>query len=542
MLRRCLQVPAVQITLILLWVILLVWVAPKAYGDQLAVDAMQILKSHCYSCHGAKHNGDPQFDVTDYDFLTTNPKGFIVPGDADRSKVLRRITKGEMPPPDTSAGPLSPTEVKTLQLWVNSGAKGPQVTYEARKAITERWVRDVVRNDQTRRTYRYFSFANLYNAGLTDDQLANARAAFSKAINMLQLTRFVVIPKQVDSKGLVFRVDQGDLDWDNAQVQKLFDAYPYHEARYYFRADWFIAKALQPPLYHDLLDLPRTDNELEKALGIDTRRNFLDGRSLRVGVENSRVSNANRIAERSSTANGSYWRTFDFRNQTEKRNAIQNPLGPAFEANTFNSTAFAHDGGEIIFTLPNGFPGFFVVDARGNRLDKAPEDVVSDPTKISRSAAVVPGLSCITCHTETMQTKMQDSVRSGFPFGGSELEQVANLYRSQREVDLTLNHDRDQYVQAIDKALTPFIKSRIEPVREVVERYNRPLTLEDAAYEVSVDPYLLKKAILTNSDLQRKGLRPLADGRTISRQTWEQPGFDFTPAQSVTQVLSLYQE
>ena len=40
-------------------------------------------------------------------------------------------------------------------------------------------------------------------------------------------------------------------------------------------ADWFVAQASLPPLYHDLLSLPLTDRELETRLEVDVIRKIL---------------------------------------------------------------------------------------------------------------------------------------------------------------------------------------------------------------------------------------------------------------------------
>ena len=511
------------------------------YGDQLGQQAMAILKNHCYGCHGVKHNGDPHFDVGDLTEMKAD--GYIVPGDPNKSKVYKRMAKGEMPPEDYQGSRPTKEQIQLIGDWIKSGSKGAVHRYVDREMVSERWARDIIRGDATNKRFRYFSLVNLYNQGLNEDQLAVARAALCKAINLVHLSQYVIVPKQVDKRGLIFRVDQDDLGWDNKNIQQLFDEYPYHEANYYLRADWFTAKALVPPLYHWLLLLPKTDTDLEQALGVNTNKNFLNGRQLRAGTTNSGVTFFNRVYSRDAMFNGSYWRSYDFNGQDGVKDVISSPLGPVFKDNDFVKVAFVHNGSEIIFTLPNGFPGFFVVDADGNRLNAAPTEVVIDPSKISGTGAVVPGLSCITCHTNVMQTKLVDEVRSGFPFGGLELQQVATLYRAQDEINKVLEADKEKYMRAVKKATDPFTSSNVEPIREVVERYNQPITLEQAATEVAVDPHILQRAILVTDELQRLGLRPLAEGRTISRQTWESDKFgQFTPAQAVVKVLSLYQE
>ena len=70
---------------------------------------------------------------------------------------------------------------------------------------------------------------------------------------------------------------------------------------------------------------------------------------------------------------------------------------------------FRHDGGEVVFHLPNGLQGYYISDASGNRIDEAPIDIVSNPA--ASNPAVRNGLSCIGCHTEGMKT-FEDEVRA----------------------------------------------------------------------------------------------------------------------------------
>ena len=70
--------------------------------------------------------------------------------------------------------------------------------------------------------------------------------------------------------------------------------------------------------------------------------------------------------------------------------------------------AFQPDGGEIIFDLPNGLHGFFLVDAVGKRFDQAQIAIVSDPKRPEH--AVIAGLSCLSCHSHGLNDKA-DQVR-----------------------------------------------------------------------------------------------------------------------------------
>ena len=95
-------------------------------------------------------------------------------------------------------------------------------------------------------------------------------------------------------------------------------------------------------------------------------------------------------------------KSYDFGGNDGRKNLFAHPLGPKGE------NAFEHDGGEIIFNLPNGLQAYLLVDSHGQRIDKGPPAIVSDP--VQKDRAVVNGLSCMSCHVAGIIRK-QDEVR-----------------------------------------------------------------------------------------------------------------------------------
>src|SRR5205823_8754042 len=118
----------------------------------------------------------------------------------------------------------------------------------------------------------------------------------------------------------------------------------------------------------------------------------------------SGVSRNNRLIERHKTGYGAYWKSYDFAGNSGRQNLFAHPLGPGPDENTFQQ-----DGGEIIFNLPNGLQAYLLVDAKGRRIDKGPQNIVSDPKQGDR--AVVNGVSCMSCHAQGMIFK-DDQVRA----------------------------------------------------------------------------------------------------------------------------------
>ena len=81
----------------------------------------------------------------------------------------------------------------------------------------------------------------------------------------------------------------------------------------YMRADWFVATATRPPLYHTILRLPDNAVKLEEKLGVDIAGNFRRGRLMRAGFIKSGVSAQNRLIERHDSLYGAYWKSYDFK-------------------------------------------------------------------------------------------------------------------------------------------------------------------------------------------------------------------------------------
>src|SRR4029077_17379333 len=139
--------------------------------------------------------------------------------------------------------------------------------------------------ERDRRFTRYFLLTHLSNAGLSEDELQSYRHGLSKLVNSLSWGRRVVVPRPIDEGRTVFRIDLRDYQWNEKVWDSILAVNPYGVAPPtaaaklcatvtrcrlpYVRGDWFVAAAARPPLYHDVLQLPKTDRELEKLLRVD---------------------------------------------------------------------------------------------------------------------------------------------------------------------------------------------------------------------------------------------------------------------------------
>ena len=84
----------------------------------------------------------------------------------------------------------------------------------------------------------------------------------------------------------------------------------------------------------------------------------------RAGFTQSGVSGHNRLVERHEAAYGADWKSYDFKSSDGLGNLFLYPLGLVFHKNPFERFAFKHDGGGIIFNLPNGLQGYMLVDGK----------------------------------------------------------------------------------------------------------------------------------------------------------------------------------
>ncbi|MCE2415285.1 leucine-rich repeat domain-containing protein, partial [Candidatus Poribacteria bacterium] len=278
----------------------------------------------------------------------------------------------------------------------------------------------------------------------------------------------------------------------------------------FVHVDWFLATASLPPLYHDILDLPQTDRELESQLEVnvvENTRNAAGRRVWRAGFNDSGVSSNNRVVERHTSRYGAYWKSYDFAGSVGTQNIFTHPL------------SFTHDGGEIIFNLPNGLQAYYLVDAGGNRLDAAPISIVSNPA--ASDPTVRNGLSCIGCHTEGMK-EFEDQVRAVVkqnPNPPFDKARALRLYTEQSVMAAHVEKDTTRYRQALEASGDVF--GGIEPVQRFYEAFQRPLDAAHAAAAVDLEIETFLRKIRENASLKNLGLGVLTSASgSVKRDTW----------------------
>ena len=547
----------------LAFLVALLLIGPAAADD--AARAKEILRANCAECHaGAKARAG--VNILDRDGLIKKAK--VVPGKPDDSVLYQLITatdESAMPP--TGRPRLTAEQVETVRKWIAAGAPAfpadapapPEpakekdrplkdvagVDYVLKKILAH--VRAVPAGD--RPFVRFFSINHVLIAGATADRLADHRHSLAKAINHLSREPRLVRPKSIDSPAdTVFAVDIRELGWHRKPFQAksgdkevpsdltIFDLalleYPYAIAYAdsetfdrladeflgranqvrpipYLRADWFCTVVTQPPLYEDFLQLPFTLAELEKDLGVDVESDLAAGTAPRAGMTVSGVSRNNRVVERHAGRTGMYWKSFDFRTSKGPENVLKDPIN------------FKPSGGEMIFRLPNGLQAYYVADARGQRLDVAPTDIVVD--KFAADKTVRNGLGCIRCHDQGIK-EFVDTVRPavealpGSP--GFDRRAILDLYPPQQKLDALVKADREVFQTAMITLLGQ--SPAREPLVPVTTGFlDDPLSTTAAAAELGLADGAKLAATFRTPQFAGLGLAPLAAGGVVRRDAWE---------------------
>ncbi|MDE0690045.1 MAG: cohesin domain-containing protein [Candidatus Poribacteria bacterium] len=530
--------------------------------ENLAQQAYAIFEQSCLNCHG-EHGAFTEEIIIDHTALIET--GTVVPGKPLESELYRRLLVDDLAKRMPLGQPKLPdAAIRTIGNWIQAGAPDWESTAATDGSfITPKKMLDTIEKHVNslspfdRAFARYFTLTHLYNAGETTEALHAYQRALSKLVNSLSWGREVIIPKPIDAQETIFYIDLRDYEWEvgtdrwslieaeypyeiefNAQTQtalreKLTNLREKMDCEVPFiHVDWFLATASLPPLYHNILDLPETDRELEERLEVnvvENLRNAAGKRVWRAGFNDSGVSNHNRVVERHISRYGAYWKSYDFAGSVETQNIFTHPL------------AFTHDGGEIIFNLPNGLQAYLLADAGGRRLDAAPIDIVRNPA--ASDPTVRNGLSCIGCHTEGMKD-FEDQVRGVVqknPNPPFNKDRALQLYTDKATMAGLVAEDTARYKQAL-KA-TGDVFGGIEPVQRFHEAFQRPLDAAQAAAAVGLETEMFLRKIRENTGLQNLGLLVL-ENDTMKRDTWTNQfdevvfALDFPAKSAVTPVDS----
>jgi hypothetical protein len=553
--------------------------------DKINVEAGSILNKYCYRCHrGQQSSSSGRYSFSVRSVETMIDESMIVKGSPpEDSDLFNAIHRGRMPPKNQAWLPRpSAAEVEIIRKWIADGAaefppppRRPFISFDAQMRKIRQHFQGMEKENS--KNFRYFTLSNLWNdPGCDDRHLRMARGALAKALNSLSWEPKLVVPEAIDSEKTIYAVDISKLGWTEEHWSALLEEYPYAiDARSIFserdskviddldlrqidekhiRVDWFVSIGLRPKLYHKLLyelEIPdlvqravdpkspnnpkrMTDRDLEKFLNVPVETNIFGSPAIakRAGYNESGISGQNRMIERHPHGeNGFYWKSYDFLGSNSKAILTEFPLGP--QRNDKDDFAFHHDGGEIIFDLPNGLQGYLLATGRGDRLDAGPIEIVGDALKTSGNQLIVNGLSCIVCHRRGMVEPPNDEVRAASGYFGAIRDTIRELYPEHDSMRELVEADAQIFWRAIEELVSPFLldgedatadlDGLPEPVGEVARQYLlNPMNLDSVAAELfHSDVARLAAQLQTDSQVRKLGIGQLRneDG-TIKREAW----------------------
>ena len=563
------MIPKMQ-QMVLVWISL--WTASsqvlaQPFGDSLDNDVYWVLKRNCTKCHDELGEQQAASGVADLLDLEVLASAYL---DASDEELLNDLVMGDearMPKPSFDKvqwnGPMSSGDKNILRQWIDRG--GPSEQYLSaqqqppRDRITLGAVAKAVQADLQSlrgsdvRNARYLTLANAYNdPDVTEAELEIYRAAVVKTLNSLSSSSEVLgIDTSdannkivaIDDARTILRFDLRNIGWKSTKWDLVARHYPFDlddrsamrqqiaastsSSVPVMRADWFVFAVLQPPLYHQLADIPDTLTKLEDSLNLDRLDAIRDRRVARAGMIESKVSVNNRLLERipMTGRSGAYHISYDFASNTGKQNFRDFPLGPpgAFKS----AKSFTHDGGEVIFNLPNGYQAYMLVDGVGRRLDIAPQAIVQDRTM--PGSVIINGVSCLSCHFQGMKPERYsprldtlDEVReavldNNIRFDAAEKELVTELHVDHEKFVDLVESDRERFLNALEASGIPQ-KGATEPARALFDYFKNSLTLGKVAAEFGLDEDDLRSRLERESETRQ--VLTVAEKGILKRQEW----------------------
>ncbi|WP_377288503.1 c-type cytochrome [Rhizobium sp. SG2393] len=540
----------------------------------LAQQADAFIGKYCRNCHGPGESSQGSYSSGDLASIAADA-AFVVPGDASKSRLYTSISSGRMPLGKRPTG----EEVKALEDWINSLSKAdvPQATAASAQERTrpmlmyrdfiEAAVNDIGKVNELDRPYiRYFSYRNQYNGmmGCESDATFMKRmnvlaGGFKKLLNSLSYGPKLVLPTEVDgTNGLLVRIDLRDLQWSQKDYDALISEYFYgvdpasdptlralaketQTVLPIMRIDWFMANAAKPKLYNYLMKLPTQIRDLETRFGVNVDENIRRRQVIRAGFADgsSGVSDHNRMLERHDMPfGGYYWKSYDFAGDAGRQVLARFPHGPKeLEPLDTGLTAFEHDGGEMIFSLPNGLQGYYLSTNLGKQLDVGPTAIVSFRKRpIGKGVEIVNARSCFDCHANGILSKrdqLRDIVTKSTLFTKDQRDLLLEMYVPQEKLDAAYNEDRQRFVAALEKlgvteptpdglAQSMQAPGNTELVTYFADKYEDELDFDAVAAEFDMTPKDFSESIrrVQDVDALRLGLdwiTTLEAGGTIPR-------------------------
>jgi hypothetical protein len=378
-------------------------------------------------------------------------------------------------------------------------------------------------------TARYITTATASNA--LDRYKQEVALAFVVASTTRQDNLAYCRPVQVTDT--LWRIDLDWLKWSEADWSRLVANYPYHPTGSHnatlVRADWLILQLTDQTESDAYLrfvfgEVPANRDRALELLAVDATPQFRFG----LIQANSGVSvSGTRWIENRPISRGYAWGTRDSLELSGQSDPLERPDG-----------GFKHDGEEWIVGLPKfdpatGYRGalqvYFLANGQGQIVPRAPVDLVRDHREFRGFAEIRNPGSCIDCHDSGINpvgpNQLAEVIKSGVEAYAdyANYQQIEAFHFSQLDREVNRNCE-DFQGAALLACGEPSAESSLY-VKQVVEAYDAPVTLERVAAESYIEPAELKRALaLGSASGYSLGARlsALAHDGTVPREAFEE--------------------
>ena len=313
------------------------------------------------------------------------------------------------------------------------------------------------------------------------------------------------------------------------------------------RLEHWLCEVMRPPHYYTLAGVPQTEEEFLKLLGIDAAAVRKLNRDRGANVISKVAFGRSRRVSNYQGPFGALWVTKDNAVMFDKRDAIRQPLNIAYNPETDAVVKlFEFDAGEFIAAKANGLHLFALYDAAHQRQDAVP---LGGPGKsIARDTSedhpgfdgvVIPGLSCVRCHTEN-GIRPIDDVQATLPGLAAlpDAQAILSFYNPP-QLQLRVKQAREQYALAVSQACDLTSEQVAEGLGKLVRTQLYELvTPERAAQECGAD---LGAFIETAKNVGDPYATLLVQGHAVHREAWNvsfavvMPAFNMPEVQDGTE-------
>jgi hypothetical protein len=468
--------------------------------------AAGILGEYCAGCHADGKKAFKEFGGLDLENLKKS--GIVIPGNADKSRLIQEIRTGDMPPEGAKALPLEAQ--RELEAWVagmDSDASRPLCVQKS--GVLSEIQKDIAATPKKDQPFmRYIDLSHLAGPGGSPERLDLYKKAILKTFNSLSDQPQLHFPDELGPDKSVLRIDLRKLGWSEDKWERAAGTDPFHNsyvgkdgkavapiqtatgsASPVIRGDWAAANFSQGELYNLFSDIPEKldDGALDR---LSEPRQKGEIKSV-FGLAVSGVSSNYRSMTRLGSPEGGFRRyvTSDAADSKGVHDIFVDPFKAKAE----------QAGGEAIVQLPNGLFRYALLQGQTQRVDRVINtSIVSDPARPDKT--VTNASSCMNCHSAGL-IPFRDELAENFVkypdlakkldpkdrkllSGQGVLDRVLPQGRANANAgDEGLKSDNSRYLAAVSElGLDP----ANDPVSKAVLDFESPVSIPQIACEVGM--------------------------------------------------------